>query len=472
MTADAQDIMTSPSRNTTHRRAPHRSDGPLRARAPRHRAPETRRRTRRSLALAFRALSYAVPSSPTSAWSFALSPATSPAWRCSVSSALALALTLAIVVTLAACRGAAPSTEVSAATPAESRAAAENPRVRLDPSQLKQVHIEELSTHAPADTIKATGTVEFNADRMARILPPVAGQVQGLTLNVGDPVRKNDVLFILSSREVAAAIADHLAAHKDLDFAEKTFAMTQDLYEHQAASRIALQQSESELAKAKAKVRQSEEVLQVLGLDAEAAEDVTRPQSRIPVRSPIAGTVTERNVTNGQFVGPENTPLITIADISGVWVEADVFERDLAHIAAGQRADVVTTAYPDDHFSAHVARVASVVDAQTRTAKVRFLVANPGERLKPGMFTTISLYLPDAPSAASLTVPAKAVFVENTRSFAYVQVSPQEFARQAIETVTSGADRLRVVRGLKPGDRVVSDGVLLLRQLETDSPAQ
>ena len=116
--------------------------------------------------------------------------------------------------------------------------------------------------------------------------------------------------------------------------------------------------------------------------------------------------------------------------------------------------------------------LASVVDAQTRTAKVRFLVANPGERLKPGMFTSISLFLPDAPSSSSLTVPAKAVFVENTRSFAYVQVSPQEFARQAIETVTSGADRLRVVRGLKAGDRVVSDGVLLLRQLETDSPAQ
>ena len=383
--------------------------------------------------------------------------------------AFGLACAAGLAATASACKAATPGTETVAAAPAEAGQKAAS-SVHLAASQLAQVRVEELSEHSPPDTLKATGTVEFNADRMSRILPPVAGQVQQLAVNVGDVVRKDDILFVLSSREVAAAIAEHLASHKDLDLAEKTFAMTQDLFDHQAASRMALQQSENERSKARSKVLQTEEVLQVLGLDGHPAEDATRLQSRIPMRSPIAGTVIERSVTNGQFVGPDNPPLMTIADLSAVWVQADVFERDLSRISVGQKAEVTTAAYPNDRFTAQVSRIATVVDGQTRTSKVRFLAANPDARLKPGMFASTSLYLPQPSSA--LTVPAKAVFVEGGRRFAYVQVGAQEFARRGVETVASGTDRLRIVSGLNAGDRVVSDGVLLLRQLDTGAPTQ
>jgi RND family efflux transporter MFP subunit len=197
---------------------------------------------------------------------------------------------------------------------------------------------------------------------------------------------------------------------------------------------------------------------------------LTHLQSRIPVRTPIAGTVIERNVTNGQFVGPDNPPLVTIADLSNVWVQADVFERDVHSISIGQKADVTTTAYPDEHFLAHVSNIGSVVDAQTRTAKVRVLVANRDLRLKPGMFISVRLSLPNTDS--TLTVSAKAVFVENSKSFAYLQTGAQAFVRREVETAARGSDRLKVLRGLAAGDRVVSDGVLLLRQLETDAPTQ
>jgi len=343
--------------------------------------------------------------------------------------------------------------------------------VHLNPMQMKQLRIEELSTEAPAGVIKATGTVEFDADRVARILPPVSGQVQGLALNPGDTVGKGDIVFVLSSREVAAAIADHVASHKDLDLAEKTLAMTEDLFEHEAASRIAQQQAQNELAKSQAKVRQSEEVLRVLGIDPDAEQDGSRLQSRIPVRAPIGGVVVDRTVSNGQFVSPDNTaPLMVIADLSSVWVQAEVFERDLRNISIGQRADVIAAAYPNDRFTARVARIGSVIDAQTRTVKVRFAVANPGGRLKSGMYTSISLYLPVP--AAALTIAGKAAFVENGHTFAYVQAGPQHFVRREIETAAADADRLRVVAGLKAGDRVVSDGALLLRQVESAAGGQ
>src|SRR4029077_7295367 len=184
-----------------------------------------------------------------------------------------------------------------------------------------------------------------------------------------------------------------LSSHKDLELAEKTHAMTEDLFEHQAASRIALQQSDSELAKARSKVTQTEEVLEVLGLDPDAAETPARLLPRIPVRTPIAGTVIERSVTSGQFVGPDTAPILTIADLANVWVQADIFERDLHYISIGQNADVTTPAFPADRLTAHVSLIAPVVDPLTRTAKVRFLVANPRLHLKPGMFAAISLYL-------------------------------------------------------------------------------
>jgi len=379
-------------------------------------------------------------------------------------------LVLSSVILLAGCGADAPANDVPAtAAPPDSANSAPS-AVRLSGPQLQQIHVEVVSATTPDDAIQATGVVEFNADRMARILPPVSGQVHDLAIKVGDTVAKDAVLFVLSSRDVAAAVAEHRASHKDLDLAEKTYAMTQDLFEHQAASRIAQQQAENELAKAKARVMQTEEVLQVLGLDSHPDDEAGPLPARVPIRTPIAGTVIERSVTSGQFVGPDNPPLATIADLSSVWVQADVFERDVHNIAVGQKANVTTTAYPDEHFIARVAQVGSVVDAQTRTAKVRIQVANRDARLKPGMFAEVSLSLPETGSA--LTVPMKAVFVEGGRSFVYVQAradSP-EFVRRGIETVAAGSERLRVVSGLSAGDRIASEGVLLLRQLEADAP--
>jgi cobalt-zinc-cadmium efflux system membrane fusion protein len=160
---------------------------------------------------------------------------------------LLLAATLSAAIVSGCGANATPSADSTASSSADPRTHAAHASVSLDQAQLGQVHIEQLSTRAPAASIKATGTVEFNGDRMAKVLPPVAGQVQDLGVNVGDAVRKDGVLFVLSSREVAAAIAEHVTSRKDYELAQKTFAMTQDLFDHQAASRIALQQSRAEL---------------------------------------------------------------------------------------------------------------------------------------------------------------------------------------------------------------------------------
>src|SRR5438093_4492081 len=335
--------------------------------------------------------------------------------------------------------------------------------LKLDDKMLANVGIEEARSQELPMLLTTTGKVQFNEDRIARVLAPASGQVLSLNVKVGDPVKKGETLFYIKSREAAAAITEDLESHKDLQLAEKTHAMTLDLFQHQAASLMALRQAESDLAKARAHVARTEESLRVLGIDVDRSERSERLDSRIPVRSPLGGTVIERRVTEGQVVQPDSNPLLVVADLSTVWVLADIFEHDLHLVSLGQKAEVSTVAYPDKRFMARVSRISDSLDPTTHTVKVRFLADNSTGQLKPEMFATVTLILSQATQV--LTVPATAVFVEGERNYVFVLQSDHHLTRQQVNVVPDPSGRARVVGGLQAGDRVVSDGALLL-QLE------
>ena len=181
----------------------------------------------------------------------------------------------------------------------------------------------------------------------------------------------------------------------------------------------------------------------------------------VPVRSPISGIVMERNLTQGQFVQGDSTPLITVADLSTVWVLVDVFEQDIHLVHPGQRVQVTATAYPDRHFTAQVDRISDRVDPDSRTLKVRLLVSNPGLLLKPEMFITASVTVSE--TTPGVTVPSTALFTEGDRSYAFVAVGERRFVRREVHATPAGEGRMRVTSGLSPGDPVVSDGTLLLQ---------
>jgi len=371
----------------------------------------------------------------------------------------------------AACHTEAKATADAPQTAAEPAAAQASQTksgvVQLDADNLKQIKIDSAGAQGAPQALTTTGRVQFDENKMARILPPVSGQVQQLKVQVGDAVHGGEILFMLNSRDVAAAFAEHISAHRDLDLAQKTLAMTQDLYDHQAASKLSLQQAQNDVDKDNARLRQSEQSLLVLGVDMpESVEETQALTPRVPVRAPMSGVVTQRNVTDGQFVDTQAEPLLTIADLSTVWVLADVFERDLHDLSVGQKAEVTTNAYPDQRFIARIAQIGNVVDPETHTLTVRFLVNNPQQRLKPGMFAAASIEL--APTGGkTLTVPSTAVFMEEGKSYSYVQTGSSAFTRREVSTMPDGDKRVRVMAGLREGDRVVTDGVLLLRQQET-----
>jgi cobalt-zinc-cadmium efflux system membrane fusion protein len=330
---------------------------------------------------------------------------------------------------------------------------------------LSSISVATLAERDSASTLAIAGKVQFDEDRLARVLTPLAGQVVDLRVKVGDAARKGERLCAISSRDAAAAIGEQIESRRDLELAEKNAAMTEDLFEHEAASKIALQQVQNDLAKARARVDRTEEALKVLGLS--GREDVSGGSAgwgRVPIPSPITGVVIERKITEGQFVQSDSTPILTVANLDAVWVMGDVFERDLRFVTTGQLAAVTATAYPGERFQGRVNYISDSIDPATRTAKVRVSVANPGGRLKPEMFAAVELHVAERQHA--LTVPIAAVFTEDGRSYVFVEAGHARFERRAVEIESGdGADR-RVSSGLRRGDRVVVGGALLLRQEE------
>ena len=332
--------------------------------------------------------------------------------------------------------------------------------VELDPAMLANIHLEAVRSDSGRRQLTATGKIQFNEDRTVRILAPLPGQAIDLQVRVGDPIEKDQLLFSIKSREVASLVSDYLESQRDLDLAQKTFNMNKDLFEHQAASRISFQQAESDLAKANTHVARGEEALRVLGIDPKEAVKDGGLRSLVPVRSPMAGSLIERNLTPGQFVQADSTALLTVADLSTVWVMVDVFESDIHLVRVGQKVQVVAAAYPDRRFSASIERIGDKVDADSRTLKVRLLVSNSNGLLKPEMFITASLEL--SGGGVAMSVPATAVFTQDGKSYVFAAIGDRRFERRLIAAAPDAEGRLRVTSGLHVGDQVVTDGAMLL----------
>jgi len=353
---------------------------------------------------------------------------------------------------------AAPSVQKTAPEGQANLSKSESTTVKLAPGMLANIKIEQLKLQPAPSAINVTGKVFFNEDRMARILAPLGGQIVNLRAKVGDSVSTGQALFYINSREASGAVTELIENQKDLELAEKNYAMTKDLFDHEAASRIGLLQSENDLAKAKARVARSEYALKVLNL--EIADNAT--DSKIPVQAPLSGKVVERAVTEGQFVQPDSNPLMLIADLTNLWILADVYESDLRLIRLGQKAEATTAAYPNESFTATISRISDTVDPNTRTVKVRLGVANPAARLKPEMFASVRIFIGEATSA--LLIPATAVLNEEGKNFVYLQSGPLEFTRRQVEAAPAGAGRLKVSAGLKEGDKIVTERALLVHE--------
>jgi cobalt-zinc-cadmium efflux system membrane fusion protein len=361
------------------------------------------------------------------------------------------ALALAFALPLVACGGrsaAASAPRPSAAPPGE---------VRL--SQIPDfVRVAEVETTSEPGATEATGRVAFDEGRVSRVGAPVSGRVVELRVQPGDRVKRGQPLLVIASPDAESAYADWVAARADDALAEKGLERQRRLLADQAVSAKEVLQAEGDATKARAAKARALARLEVLGI---APDDAGGRPSRYLLRAPIDGVVVERPATPGMEVRADSgTPLVTVADLSRLWVLADVYERDVASVSAGGRAEVRVAAWPGKVFEGKVTYVGDLVDPQSRTVKVRVEVQNPEQRLKPEMYARVALR--GAAGAPTLAVPSQAVLSDGTASAVMVALGDGRFERRTIEAGPERDGRVRVLAGLAPGERVVVDGAIYL----------
>ncbi|MBA2251674.1 MAG: efflux RND transporter periplasmic adaptor subunit [Nitrospirales bacterium] len=346
---------------------------------------------------------------------------------------------------------------------------AATPTVQADSRQPldapSRIETAVVSTGQDKPKLSLAGKVAYGEDRYSRISSPVQGRVLEVRARLGDRVKAGDILLIVDSPDIAQAYSEFIKEESDLTYAIRAYELAKDLYETKALALKDLKQAENDLVKAKAEFRRAKERLLSLRVPAGELEkpiDKQQITSRFQMRSPLTGTVVERTVTPGQSVGGDASQvLFTVADLDTLQVVADIYERDLDLIHPGLTAVVRVEAYPDVVFSAAVAAIGDVVDPNTRTIKVRAWVDNASHKLKPEMFARLHIDISEG--KAFISVPKEAVLEIDGKEFVYIAQLDGTYVKQEVKVGSASDDRLRILHGLKPGDRVVTKGAVLLK---------
>ncbi|HXT63221.1 MAG TPA: efflux RND transporter periplasmic adaptor subunit [Pyrinomonadaceae bacterium] len=351
----------------------------------------------------------------------------------------------------------------------------------------KTIETEIVATAPFAGMVAATGKVLVPEDRTAVIGPVNQGRIVKLYAGQGTRVRRGQRLAELESADIDQAEADYLKASADAEnakrsaaaeikLAQQTYDRTKALYEKTVVPGKNMQSAEHDLEVAKANAENSlastrvaltaaRRHLLILGMTDSAIDALGKKPglaATFALNSPIDGVVVERNATIGATVGTDAS-VFKIIDISRVWIDANVFEKDLQRVRVGQSVKVTTTAFPGTTFAGRVIFVNSVVDPDSRTVKVRTEVPNPDSRLKPDMFANVEIITDVASNAIS--VPQSAVLEDGGKSFVFVFVPEDKtYKKLQVQTGIKTGDRVEIVDGLKAGDRVVIKGNYLLLQ--------
>ena len=364
-----------------------------------------------------------------------------------------------------------------AASPVPSTSADPNTIVVEEP-QLRAMRLETVEARPFRVTKTATGRIAFNEDTTTPVFTPFTGRIVRLLAKPGDEVQRGASLVEIDTPDLVqvesdliAASAAHVKARNQLDLATRTTARQKELYEAQAVSKKDLEIAESELRNAETDVRGTTGTLTAvrdrLRIYGKREEDIVRIEGthqidRVSqVFAPIGGTVTARKVGPGQFVKTDNPdPLYTIADLSTMWLLANVYETDIPLIRVGQMLEVRVLAYPSEIFRARVSYIGAAADPTTHRVAVRAEVANTGQRLKPEMFASFVILTGE--ETVLPTVPVAAVVRDGEAASVWVAVGRDRFVRRLVELGAEDGGTVQVRSGLKPGERVASAGALFL----------
>lgn len=302
------------------------------------------------------------------------------------------------------------------------------------------------------------GRLVWDEERTVRVFTPFAGRVGRIASQVGDRVTAGQVLAELASPEFGSAQSDARRAAADVAQARKNVERSREMQANGITAAKDLQQAETDFARAEAEAERAQGRLKLYGASTRTVDQ------KYPLKSPIAGTIVERNINPGQELRPDQpgAPQFVVTDPTSLWLLLDANESVLQYLKPGAAIVVLSSQYRDDSFAGDIRQVADFVDPVTRTVKVRAYVPNRDRRLKAEMFVSARVALP---KGIDPVVPARAVFLIGNRHFVFVRGADGSFVRRAVTAGAEFDDAIAVSKGLKVGEEVVVTGNLFIQQL-------
>ncbi|HBA86659.1 MAG TPA: efflux RND transporter periplasmic adaptor subunit [Geobacter sp.] len=317
--------------------------------------------------------------------------------------------------------------------------------VSLSPTQAVMANVATVAAdYIPlSKEINAVGIVQYDQSRQAKVTAWVAGRIDKLNVNtVGAYVSKGRAVAELYSPDLVAAQQEYLLALKSRE-------------QFRTSSIQSISQGGEGLVSS---ARQRLKLLGVRDEQIAGLEKAGHPNIKLPIYTPLSGVVIEKMVQEGQYVNMGDT-LFSIADLSNVWVEVEVYENEFSFVKMGQRVDILSQSYPGKTFSGRVSFVYPFLDPKTRTVKVRVEMSNAGLKLKPDMFVNASIKVP---LGNSLSIPATAVMDTGKRQVVWIETQAGMFEPRDVQVGARVADKVQILSGLKRGDKVAASGGYLI----------
>jgi cobalt-zinc-cadmium efflux system membrane fusion protein len=338
-----------------------------------------------------------------------------------------------------------------------SEEAAKAVRIRLGTAERKRL----------GAVLTATGAIRPNAYQVAHVSPKVSGKIAEVSAFQGTKVKKGDPLLVLDSIDMGAAAAEFLKAKSALEVARVNFEREDELMKKNATRGADFYEAKGAHLRAQAEYQAARGKLLLLGWTAEKIDglkwDDPVGMSRVALTAPADGEVTEKHATLGELVGPAES-VYTISNLSSVWVELDLFQKDVSRVHEKQPVEILCDAHPGKLFKAQVAYVGQAVAEETRTLKVRVEVDNKEGLLKPGMFVTAHIRDDEDEHAVErLAIPQAAAQQMGNGTIVFVAKAPGVYEKRPVTLGRRFGETAEVIAGLSEGENVVVEGGFILK---------
>ena len=325
-------------------------------------------------------------------------------------------------------------------------------KFKLTETLSKGKELAEVTLQTVESELLLTGKISFNEDKVARVFPLAGGFVRDLNVELGDYIKKGEIMAIIRSPEIAGFAREGSAALSQVHVAEKNAQVAEELYKSGNISEVELINAKKDLDNANGELLRIQAVLDMYSAGSGAV---------YPIKSPVSGIVVQKNIALNMELRTEDiSPVFIVGDLDNVWVMANIYESDITKIKEGYEAEITTIPYPDKIFRGKIDKVFSLMDAESKVVKARVTLKNPNFELKPEMFANVKVSYKEP--LKKLTVPSSALIFDKSRHFVMVYIADDNIETRAVEVYKDNGKIVYIESGLKEGEKVMTKFQLLV----------